>query len=199
MKLYYKPGACSLAPHIVASEAGVALELEKVDTAAGRTETGADFAAINPKGYVPTLRTDDGQIVTEVAVVCQVVADQKPDAGLIPPAGAFERYRTLEWLNFIATELHKGYSPMFRGSDEVKAMSWERVSARLGVVDRVLAGHDYLQGQAFTVPDAYLFTVLNWTGRIGRDLAPWPNIVAFMARMRARPAVQKAMKEEGLL
>lgn len=200
MKLYYKPGACSLSPHIVAREAGLDLNLEQVDTKVGLTKSGADFKKINTKGYVPTLVLDDGEVLTEAAVIVQFLADQKPEAGLIPAAGTRERYRSQEWLNYIATELHKGIGALFnpKTSDEQKALQREQLQPKLAYVNGRLEGSDYLAGDRFTVPDAYLYTVLGWTDRVGVDLSPYPNLVAYRKRVGERPAVQAARKAEGL-
>jgi glutathione S-transferase len=199
MKLYFKPGACSLAPHIVAREANLDLTLEKVDTKAQRTETGADYRAINPKGYVPAVRLDDGQVLTEVAVLVQYLADRKPEANLIAPAGTLERYRAQEWLNYTATELHKGFSPIFRATtDEGRDAAWAALQPKFDWLDAHLEKNDFLMGAAFRAPDAYLFTVLNWHRALKRDLAPWPRLGAYLERVKARPAVQQAMQAEGL-
>jgi glutathione S-transferase len=201
MKLYYAPGACSLAPHIVAREAGLPLRLEKVDLAARRTETGEDFAAINPKGYVPALRLEDDEVLTEAAVLVQVVADRAPAAGLVPPHGTIERYRLQEWLNFIATELHKGFGPLWypKTPAETREAAKAKLASRFAFLDGHFAGRAYLTGDAFSAADAYLFTILNWAGAHKLDLAPYGNLTAYVARVAARPAVQEAMRAEGLL
>jgi glutathione S-transferase len=198
MRLFYAPGACSLATHIVAREAGVAVTLEKMD---GRTHTladGSDYYAINPKGSVPALMLDDGQVLTEGAVLMQYLADQRPEAGLAPKQGSFERYRLQEWLNFIATDLHRGLSPLFnpKANDELKAAVKERFLQRLALVTKRLEASTWLMG-TFTVADAYLFTILWWTARF--ELALPPSLASFMQRMEARPAVQAALTAEGLL
>lgn len=199
MKLYYTPGACSLSPHIVLCELGLAHELEKVDLKSHTTASGADFYTINPKGYVPVLQLDDGELLTEGPAIIQYLAELKPAFGLLPTARLLERARVQEWLNFIATELHKNFSPLFNpaSSDEVKAAARAAIGWRLGMVDKALAGQDYLTGARFSVADAYLFTIVNWTGHMGIDLGPCPAVSAFQERVRARPAVQQALKAEG--
>jgi glutathione S-transferase len=200
MKLYYSPGACSMAPHIVANELGLNLDMEKVDIPAKKTETGADFWAINVKGYVPTLKLDDGTVLTEVGVVIQYMADQKPDSGLTAKAGSMERYRQMEALNFVAAEVHKQLGALFnpKMTPEMKEVQLGTIGRRLDALEKILAGKEYMANNKFSVADAYLFTVLNWTGGLKVDLAKWPNIKAFQARIGARPAVQKTLKEEGL-
>lgn len=201
MKLYYSPGACSLAPHIVLREAGYTFELEKVDIPGKKTASGADYWSINPKGYVPALQLDDGTILSEVAVICQYLADQKPDSGLAPALGTMARYQLMEWLNFVATEVHKSIGALFnpKMTPEMKELQLGLIGRRLGALENMLAGKSFLMGDAFSVADAYLYNVLNW-GRIHKiDLKQWPNIDAFMARIAARPKVQEAMREEGLL
>ncbi|MFZ5792226.1 MAG: glutathione transferase GstA [Pseudomonadota bacterium] len=200
MKLYYSPGACSLSPHIVIREAGLPAEAVKVDLKAKKTEKGEDYARINPKGYVPALELDDGQVLTEGPAIVQYLADKKPDAKLAPPAGSLERTRVQEWLNFISTELHKSFSPLFGADtpDAYKAIAKKRLSDRLALVDRHLAGKDYLMGKSFSIADAYLFTVASWSKYVDLDISGLKNLGAFLARMAARPAVQAALKAEGL-
>lgn len=201
MKLYYSPGACSLAPHIALLEAGYAYDLEKVDIPNKKTASGADYWQINPKGYVPALQLDDGTVLSEVGVILQYLADQKPAAGLAPAAGTMARYHLMEWLNFVATEVHKSIGALFnpKMTPEMKVVQLGVIERRLNALDKMMAGKPYLMGDAFSVADAYLYTVLNWTRIHKIDLAPWPNIVAFMARVAARPQVQAAMRAEGLL
>jgi len=201
MKLYFYPGACSLAPHIVLREAGFSFDLEQVDLGTKLTAGGEDFSKINPKGYVPALKLDDGEVLTEVAVILQYLADHKPASGLEPGVGTMERYRVMEWLNFITSELHKGFSPLFNPAmpEEAKVLSRARLTDRLSWVDTQLEGKSYLMGDGFTVPDAYLFTVAGWGKYVGVDIAPMKNLSAYMARVAARPAVQAALKAEGLL
>ncbi|MFZ2209651.1 MAG: glutathione transferase GstA [Porticoccaceae bacterium] len=200
MKLYYSPGACSLAPHMALREAGLDCELEKVDLASKKTETGADFASVNPKGYVPCLKLDSGETLTECAVLLQWIADQKPGSGLAPAAGTPERYRLMEILNFIATELHKGFGSLFNPAlpDAAKNIALENLKGRLGYANQQLAGKQFLMGSGFTVADCYLATVLGWAGFLKIDLAPWPNLGAYLGRVMARPAVQATLKAEGL-
>jgi glutathione S-transferase len=201
MKLYYSPGACSLSPHIVVCEAGVAVDLEKVNLADHKTETGQDYMAINPKGYVPALRLDDGSVLTEGPAIVQYLADQKPATGLAPAAGTVDRYRLQEWLNFIGTELHKNFGPLFNKAtpDEVKKTSVANIAKRLAYLNDQLAGREYLMGANFTVADAYAFTIVNWTRFVGIDLKAYPNLAAYMGRVGARPKVQEALKSEGLM
>ncbi len=201
MKLYYSPGACSLAPHIVLSELGTPYSLEKVDLAEKKTETGADFGGINSKGYVPTLEIAKDQVLTEVATIVQYLADKAENSKLLPKFGSMERYRAMETLNFVASELHKGIGGLFAKGmpEEGRKLIIERVSKRLGWVDAQLANKEYLLGDEFSVADAYAFTVMNWGQWVGIDIKQWPNIAAYMDRVAARPAVQAALKKEGLL
>ncbi len=201
MKLYYSPGACSMSPHIVLREAGLAFDLEQVDLKEKKTKAGADFKAINPKGMVPVLKLDDGQVLTEGPAIVQYLADQKPDAGLAPKSGTIERARLQEWLNFITSELHKGFTPLFNPNtpEAYKLIARENLTNRFGYLDKQLAGKQYLMGDKFTVADAYCFTVLGWSNFLKIDLAPWPNITAYMARVGQRPMVKEAMTAEGLL
>ncbi len=200
MKLYYSPGACSLSPHIVLREAGLAFTPVLASTKTHQLADGTDYYTINPKGYVPLLELDDGQRLSEGPAIVQYIADQVPAKQLVPAAGTMARYRAMEWLNFIGTELHKGFSPMFNPAmpDEAKALAKAKVSDRLKWVDSQLEGRQYLMGDQFSVPDAYLFTVANWTKFVGLDISSLKNLGAFMARMAARPAVQEALKAEGL-
>ena len=201
MKLYFAPGACSLAPHIALREAGLAFELEQVDHRQKKTKDGGDYRAINPKGQVPALRLDDGQILTEAAVIVQYVADQKPAAKLAPPAGGLARYRLQEWLNFIASEMHKEVGALFNrnASDEWKAQQKETLVPKFEFLAQALAGRDFLMGDQFTVADGYLYTILRWAKLNKIDLARWPALAAFFQRVEARPAVQAALKAEGLI
>jgi glutathione S-transferase len=201
MKLYYYPGACSLAPHIVAREAGIPLTLEKVDLANRTTETGASYLAINPKGYVPALGLQDNSVLTEASAIIQYLADSQTAADLAPAAGTIERYRLLEWLGFISTEIHKGFGPLWNPTtpDTVKTATKERLATRFAYLDEKLGSQPFLMGAKFTIADAYLFTVVNWTNFHGIDLSPFPNLQAFQARIAARPAVQQALEAEGLL
>jgi glutathione S-transferase len=201
MKLYYAPGACSLAPHIVAREAGLRLDLEKVDLRSGRTEGGAAFADVNPKGYVPALALDNGEVLTEVSALVQYLAEQAPQAGLVPAAGTDERYRVLEWLGFISTEIHKGFGPLWHpeSPEAAKALAKTNLAKRFAYLDQRLARGPYLLGERFTVADAYLFTVANWANFHRIDLDPYPNLQAYLQRVGARPKVREALQAEGLL
>jgi glutathione S-transferase len=201
MKLYYSPGACSLAPHIVAREAGLSLDLEKIDLANRTTASGRSYLEVNPKGYVPALQVEDGTVMTEVSALIQYLADQAPQAGLIPAAGTPERYKVLEWIGFIATEIHKGFGPLWNPTtpDAVKQATKERLFQRFAYVDQQLDGRSYLTGERFTVADAYLFVVVNWTNFHGLSLGDYKNLAAFMERVAARPKVQDALQAEGLL
>lgn len=201
MKLYYSPGACSLAPHIVLREAGYAHELEKVDIPNKKTASGADYWQINPKGYVPALQLDDGTVLSEVGVILQYLADHRPEAQLAPTAGSMARYHLMEWLNFVATEVHKSIGALFnpKMTPEMKEVQLGVIGRRLGALEKMLAGKQYLMGDAFSVADAYLYTVLNWSRPHKIDLAQWPGIHAFVARIGARPQVREAMRAEGLL
>jgi glutathione S-transferase len=201
MKLYYAPGACSLSPHIALLEAGLPYTLEKVDFRTKKTSTGADFHAINSKGSVPALQLDDGKVLTEGPAVVQYIADQKPDAGLAPRAGTFERYQLMEFLNYITSELHKGFGPLFNpeASAEWKAAAKSVLAKKFDWLTGFLANKAYAMGSTFTVADAYLFTVLSWSGHVGIDLGKWPVLTAYQSRIAQRPKVQQALKEEGLL
>jgi len=200
LKLYYSPGACSLAPHIVLRELGLPFDLERVDTKAGKTEKGTDFRSVNPKGYVPALQLDDGQVLTEGPVITQYLADRKPDARLAPAAGTLERYRLAEWLNYLTSEMHKSVGSLFNKEMPDAWRSWtkESVGKKLEFLSQRLAGRSYLLGEQFTVADAYLFVILGWTKWVGVDLARWPALGAYAGRIAARPAVQAALQAEGL-
>ena len=201
MKLFYTPGACSLSPNIVAHEAGISLSLQKVDLKTKIVESGGDFLAINPKGYIPALQLENGELLTEGPVIVQYLADLKPETGLAPPVGSFERYRLQEMLGFINSEIHKTYSPLFRPNTppEVRAEREEHLGKRYALIDQRLEGRQYLFGERFTVADAYLFTVTNWAPRVKADLSRFSHLQAFQARTGARPAVVAAMKAEGLI
>ena len=202
MRLYYLPGACSLSPHIVLREACLPFELDKVDYASRKTESGRDFGGINPKGMVPALQLDNGEVLTEGAVIVQYVADQKPGSGLVPPAGSMARYRAQEWLNYIASELHKTFGPLFnaRTPEEYRSVLKERLTKHFEHLDRHLANNQFLAGPAFTAADAYCFTVLRWAAspRVGLDIGLFPNLKPYFDRVAARPKVQEALKAEGL-
>lgn len=202
MKLYYKPGACSLASHIVLREIGEDFELESVDTNTQKTETGADFAQINPKGYVPVLRLDGGQVITEGAAVLQYLADQHPEAGLAPKPGTLERARLQEHLNFVSSELHKAFGPFFSpsASDEEKQAAKANVGSKMDHLESIFSdGRKYLLGDEFSVSDAYFFVVASWAEPTGIGLDKWPNVAAFSSRVAGREKVQDAMRAEGLL
>jgi len=201
MKLFFAPGACSLSPHIVLLEAGVPFTKERVDLKSKKTENGSDYLAINSKGAVPALQLDNGTVLTEGAVITQYIADQKPDSTLAPRAGTMERYRLMELLNYIATEVHKGFGPLFnpKASSEWKEAAVAALSAKFDWLSGYLGNKTYLLGDTFTLPDAYLFTLLNWTPRVGIDLKKWPILSAYHARVGQRPKVIEAMKAEGLL
>ena len=201
MKLYYAPGACSLSPHIVAREAGIPIQLQKVNTKDKSMEGGGDFWQVNPRGYVPVLELDNGERLTEGPAIVQYLADQKPESALAPKAGSLERYRLQEWLNFLTSEVHKQFSPLFRPNtpEDYKPIAKENIGKRFDWLDKQLAGKDYLMGKTFTVADAYLFVLTNWTKPTQIDLAKWPNIQAFNKRVAARPKVKEAMQAEGLI
>ncbi len=199
MKLYYSPGACSLSPHIVALEADLPLQLEKTDIGKKTTASGEDFLQINPKGYVPALKLDDGTVLTEGPAIVQYLADKAPASKLIPAAGTLERYRVLEWLNFISTELHKTFSPLFNPAttDARKQEVRDYLTRRFATVEQQLAKAPFLTGDQFSVADAYLFTVLNWGNFVGLPLPA--KLQEFQGRVYQRPAVQQALKDEGLI
>ncbi len=201
MKLYYSPGACSLSPHIALCEAGLPFELERVDFKTKQTKSGADFNQINPKSSVPALRLDNGEILTEGPAIVQYIADLRPESGLAPAAGSMARYRLQEWLNFISTELHKSFSPLFSptASADWKEAATKNLHKRFDFVVAHLATHPYLLGDTFTVADGYLFTVFNWTRFVGMDTSAWPALQQYVERIAARPKVHEAMKAEGLL
>lgn len=200
MKLYYSPGACSLSPHIVLRESGLKFELAMASTKTHKLADGTDYYTINPKGYVPLLELDDGQRLSEGPAIVQYVADQVPQKNLAAAAGTLPRYRQMEWLNFITSEIHKSYSPLFNPGmpEEAKKLFKDKLLSRYQWVDQQLAGKQYLMGDSFSVPDAYLFVVTNWAKVVGVDLTGLDNLGAFMKRMAERPAVQEAMKAEGL-
>jgi glutathione S-transferase len=201
MKLYYAPGACSLATHITLLEAGLPHTLEKVDTKTHKTEAGADYYAINPKGYVPAMQLDDGSLFTEGVALMQYLADLKPGSGLAPKLGTMERYRLMEWMTWISSEVHKGFAPLWNPNtpEEVKVATKAALAKRFAFADAALAEKKFLMGDTFTIADAYLFTIVNWTNFVAIDISPFANLKAFMGRVAARPQVQAAMKAEGLL
>ncbi len=201
MKLFYTPGACSMASHIVASEAGLNVDLVKVDLRAKKTEDGRDYTAINPKGYVPALELDDGQILTEGTAIMQYLADRAPSSGLAPANGTLERYRLQELLGYINSELHKTFGPLFNPnvSTEVREERVAYLNRRFAPIDKTLAGQPFLTGSTFTAADAYLFVIANWAGHAKVDLSAFPNILAFQQRVSSRPAVLATLKAEGFI
>ncbi|MCY1076708.1 glutathione transferase GstA [Archangium lansingense] len=201
MKLYYAPGACSLSPHIVLREAGLSFEVEKVDLRSKKTESDKDFNTINPKGQVPTLQLEDGSTLTEGPAIVQYLADKAPQSKLAPANGTLERYRLQELLNFITTELHKGFSPLFNPTypEDAKKIVRDNLAKRFDYLNAYLEKGPYVTGEQFTVADAYLFTVLSWTAFVKIDLGQWPVLKAYHERVASRPHVQAALKAEGLL
>jgi glutathione S-transferase len=201
VKLYFSPGACSLSPHIVAQELGIPLTLEKVELSSKKLADGSDFSAINPKGYVPALLLDNGELLTEGPAIVQYLADSKPAANLVPANGTLPRYRVQEMLGFINSEIHKAYSFLFNPKTlaETRADREEHLRKRYALIDKRLAGQSYLFGDQFSVADAYLFTVTNWSKFVKLDLSAFTNLMAFQARVAARPAVQAALVAEGLV
>lgn len=200
MKLYYVPGVCSLASHIALRESGLPFELDKMDPATRRAASGEDYLQANPKGSVPALRLDNGEVLTEGAVILQYIADQAPSSHLAPPAGTMPRYRLAEWLNYIATEVHKQYSPLFNPKlpPEWRENQVNVLAKRFDYLTQRLGNEPYLMGENFTVADAYLFVVLGWNARLKIDLDPWPSLKNYLTRIAARPSVQTAFKVEGL-
>ena len=201
MKLYYSPGACSLSPHIALLEAGLPYDLVKVDLKAKQLENGDDYLKVNPKGQVPALGLDSGELVTEGPVIVQMIADRAAAKNLAPARDSAERYKLQEWLNFITTEVHKNFGPMFSPllADDAKAFFKDRVMTKFKYIDSQLPGRDYLMGKQFTVADGYLFTMLCWADRMKFDLSALPNLLAYQARVGARPMVQEALTKEGLM
>lgn len=201
MKLYFGRASCSLAPHILLHEIGKPFDSEQVDLRNKTTKSGKDFREISPKGYVPLLQLDNGEILSEAAVILQYLADQSPEKNLAPKIGTMDRYRFLEWLNYIATELHKGFGPLWNAEmpEAVKEMTRQKLLTRLGFVDAHLAGRTYLMGDQYTAADAYLFTVTSWAGFLKFDISQFKNLAAYMSRMNERPGTLEALKAEGLL
>jgi glutathione S-transferase len=201
MKLYYSPGACSLSPHIALLEAGLPYDLVKVDLRAKKIENGDDYLNVNPKGQVPALVMDNGELLTEGPVIVQIIADKAAGKNLAPSRDSTERYKLQEWLNYITGELHKNFGPMFSPllGDDAKAFFKDRVMGKFKYVESVIAGRDYLMGKQFTVADGYLFTMLTWADRLKFDLSAMPNLLAYKARVAARPKVQEALTKEGLM
>jgi glutathione S-transferase len=200
MKLYFSTGACSLSPRIVLMEAGLPFTAEKVDLKSKKTADGADYLGINSKGSVPALGLDDGRVLTEGPAIVQYLADLVPDSGLAPRAGSFERYRLMEMLNYITSEVHKGFSPLFKADTpaEARKIAVDNLAKKLDWLSTQLAGRKFLMGDAFTVADAYLFTVLRWSGLVHVDLTRWPTLTAYVARVGERPKVKEALQAEGL-
>jgi glutathione S-transferase len=201
MKLYYAPAVCSLAVHIVAREAELPISLEKFDLTTHKTEAGADFYTINPKGYVPAIELDTGELLTEVDAIVQFLADQVSPSPLAPAYGTLDRIRLQEWLTFISSEIHKGFSPLWYSGTppEVKQMTKEKLAARFAYLDEKLAGRAYLMGEQFTVADAYLFTIVNWVNFLNIDISAYQHLKAFQERIASRPKVREALRAEGLL
>lgn len=199
MKLYFSPGSCSMAEHIALIEAGLAFEAVRVDLRTGICN-GLPFKAINPKGYVPALELSDGRWLTEGVALLSYIADLKPESGLLPANGSWERYKALEWLTFISTELHKGFSPLWNAATGTadKEAAWDRLSLRIDLVNEQLKTQEFLLGQKFSVADAYAFTVLNWAGMLKRSLERWPAVSSYMVRMRERASVAAVLKAEGI-
>jgi glutathione S-transferase len=201
MKLYYSPGTCSLSPHIALLEAGLPFTSESVDIRAKKTASGADYFAVNSKGAVPALQLDDGTVLTEGAVITQYIADQKPDSGLAPRAGTLARYQLMEMMNYLASEVHKGFSPLFNPkiSTDWRASAIAALGTKFDWLSKVLAHKPYLLGDGFTIADGYLFTVLSWAPKVGIDLAKWPVLTAYLSRVGHRPQVQAALHAESLI
>ncbi len=200
MKLYYSPAACSLAAHIALRETDSSFDLEKVDLLKHKTAGGEDYYRINPKGYVPALKLDNGELLTEAGTVLQYIADQKPESSLAPKPGPMERYRLMEWINFISTEIHKGFGPLWNPStpEATKETAKAQLGHRFDYVEKRLAEKQWLMGETFTIADIYLFTVVNWTNVHNIDISKWTKLKDFVARVARRPKVQEAMKAEGL-
>ncbi len=200
MKLYYSPGACSLSPHIALLEAGIPFDLVKVDTKTHKFDGGGDFYSVNAKGYVPVLELDDGARLTEGPAIVQYIADRKPESGLAPKPGTLERVRLQEWLNFLTSEIHKGFSPLFSPDtpEDYKSIARKKISNRFDWLTKQLEGREYLLGNGFTAADGYLFTLLGWTNFVGMKLEDWPVLKAYRERIGTRPAVRQALKDEGL-
>jgi len=201
MQLYYYPGACSLAPHISLREAGLPFELQKVDIHTKRIDGGGDYTQVNSKGYVPALKLTSGEVLTEVPVILQYIADQKPESGLAPKPGTIERYRLGEWLNFTSSEIHKSFSPLFNptAAADWKAGSTAALTRRFDWLGPQLKGRTHLLGDRFTVADAYLFVTLSWSGHVGIDLGKWPSLGTYVQGIGRRPKVIEALRAEGLI
>jgi glutathione S-transferase len=198
MKLYFSPGACSLASGIALREAGLPFELVRVDTAVHKLKDGSDYYKINPKGYVPAIQLDDGQVLTEGAALLQYIGDLAPASGIIPKPGSFERFRANEWLTFVSSEIHKGFSPLFNKElkDDAKAVLSAKLQKRFDELDKHFAGHKYLMGEQFTVADAYLYTVISWSPHVGIELSKWKHLSDYRQRVADRPKVKEALQAE---
>ena len=198
MKLYFSPGACSQAPNIAFHEAGLPVELVRVDTGTHKLKDGTDYYAINPKGYVPAVQLDSGEVLTEGAALLQFIGDQKPETGIIPKSGTLERFRANEWLTFISSEIHKGFSPLFNPGldDAAKTVFRDKLAKRFDGLEKHFATHQYLMGERFTVADGYLYTILSWSPGVGIDLARWPHLAVFRQRVADRPQVKAALQAE---
>ena len=201
MKLYYAPGACSLSPHIVAREVGLPVQMQKIDNKAKTIDGGGDYWQVNGKGYVPALELDNGEVLTEGPAIVQYIADRKPESGLAPKAGTLERVRLQEWLNFLTSEIHKGFSPLFSPEtpEDYKPVARKRLAGRFDWLSGQLDGRPFLMGERFTVADGYLFTLLGWIPFVGMKLEDWPVLKAWRERISSRPAVREALKAEGLV
>lgn len=200
MKLFYSPGVCSLSPHIIFRETKTPVTLVRTDIRAKQFDGGANFRDINPLGYVPALELEDGTLLTEGPAIVQYVADKAGAVDIAPANGTLARYKMQSWLNFVSSELHKGFSPLFNAAmpEEAKKIARDRLAERFAYLDKHFAGNDYLMGASFTLPDAYAFTVLRWTKGLNIDMSSYPNVIAYMTRVEKRPAVQEALKAEGL-
>lgn len=198
MKLYFSPGACSLASTIAFHEAGVPVELVPVDTKVHQLKDGSDYYKINPKGYVPALQLDNGEVFTEGAALLQYIGDQKPESAVIPRQGTLDRFRANEWLTFISSEIHKSFSPLFNPAltDEAKTVFKDKLAKRFDGLDKHFATHKFLMGEQFTVADGYLYTVISWSPHVGIDLAKWKHLAEFRQRVADRPKVKAALQAE---
>jgi glutathione S-transferase len=208
MKLYYSPGACSMASHILLHETGAKHQSDNVDMKTKKTASGEDFNQVNPKSQVPTLKTNDGQILTESAVVLQYISEQHPEKNLLPKWGTWERFKANEWLNYVATEIHKGMGILFavdrmvahpQGKEELRKSSVEAMGKKFDYLSKHLKENQFMLGQQFSAVDAYLFTILNWHGFLKVDMTKWPTLMGYMEKVKSRPSVQAAMKAEGLI
>ncbi|OAT47260.1 glutathione S-transferase [Proteus hauseri ATCC 700826] len=201
MKLYYAPGSCSLSPHIVLRETGLDFSIERIDLRAKKTESGKDFLSINPKGQVPVLQLDNGDVLTEGVAIVQYLADLKPDRNLISPPKTLERYHQIEWLNFLASEMHKGYGPLFSPDtpESYVPVVKEKLKSKFRYIDEVLTKHNFICGNNFTVADAYLFTLSQWAPHVGLDITDLTHLQDYLKRIAQRPNVHSALVTEGLI